>query len=133
LNASVDEQLLQLLRAKVNINGNTSNNSNNSNNSNVSNVNYLLSTCSEAIMKVLSNTPDTMSTSWLLFLNRPLPLSLRPYLWCSKMQVEARVGVEGDSTSGTGTGTGPGSGSEYKISPSVDMLYSRRIHVLLDK
>lgn len=139
LNASIDEQLLLLLRENVNqmkikshsTNCTSSLDLDSSECNKPSNVNFLLATCSEAIMKVLSNTPDYMSTSWLLFLNRPLPLSLRPYLWYSKIRLESRIGLnaefmlEHDAINMKGGG--------LKISPSLDMLYSRRVHVLLDK
>ena len=56
LNASIDEQLLHLVRLEGK--------------SKHSNVSYLLTLCSEAIIKILNETPNQLETCWMLFLNR---------------------------------------------------------------
>jgi len=57
LNASIDEQLLQLVRVE-------------SIKKQSSNVDYLLNTCSEAIIRIINKTPNELEACWILFLNR---------------------------------------------------------------
>lgn len=56
--ATVDEQLLMLIR-----------NSNKQEDS-TTNIDFLLNKTSEMVMKVLHSTPAELSATWILFLNR---------------------------------------------------------------
>ena len=57
LNAAIDEQLLRLVRIEAS-------------QKRYSNVNYLLNTCAEAIIGIISTTPNELEACWILFLNR---------------------------------------------------------------
>jgi hypothetical protein len=144
LNAAIDEQLLQLVRdhaAESNRNSSNPsvlnaerkisslfNKSAKSKSEDTENINFLLGTCSEALMRILATAPSEMEACWVMFINRPLPLSLRPFLWLKRMRLEQRISSEIATNKNWG-----GSGFGGKLPPSIDVLFSRRCHILLDK
>jgi hypothetical protein len=146
---TVDEELFKQIKSPneiVIINNNKNNNNNNSIMSNESselsspvkrtmkespsettlpnihpsNLHSLLDISSKAIIHALETSPPELGTTTKLFVNRPIPISLRPYIWyrsivASQFQINTTPEVP-----------------ISRVAGSLDVLLSRHIYSLLD-
>lgn len=67
LNAAVDQALLQRLRGQTH--------------ALQYNVDHLTNICTSAVKDILLGSPPQMAKASQIFINRPLPRSLRPFIW----------------------------------------------------
>ena len=144
LNKAVDEELLKIIsnesisRSSLNKNNkennNFNNNSNNSTDTNVKNeytrtnnnniikhesdVDYLTKYCSQSIHEILETSSPEFSSAAKLFLNRSLPVSERPFIWYSCLDI-TNVPVISKGTTG-------------RLAYSLDQTLSRRCLEILD-
>jgi len=93
------------------------NTNNNSNNGDPSNVESLINEFSMAAIDMLENSPVNLMNTTKLFVNRPLPGSIRPYIWSRALW----LGEKASKAMTFG-----------RLAPSLDMILSRRCHSLLD-
>ena len=114
-----------------------------------SNADQMLELFAKAVMSMLESSPPEMASTLRLFINRPLPDCLRGSVWvaCLTKKLNTTVGKSGSG--GGGGGGGGGGKREYgaskagtelggmlrvtgKLAPSLDVLFARRCHALLD-
>ncbi len=82
------------------------------------NVDKLMDEYSAAIIHMLENSPANIINTTKLFMNRPLPGSIRPYIWSRALWL-------GDKNVSKMVFS--------RLAPSLDLILSRRCHSILDK
>mgnify|MGYP005993187507 CR=1 FL=1 len=83
------------------------------------NVAALVLEISAAAIDMLECGPANLMNSTKLFINRPLPASLRPYIWSRSLYLTNSPATRQNMSFG-------------RLAPSLDLILSRRCHALLD-
>lgn len=103
-----------------------------------SNADQMLELFSKTVINMLEASPPEMATTLRLFVNRPLPDSLRSSIWVSCLtQKLAPVNRSGAASRRAQSAGRAGSLEGVlrmtgKLAPSLDILMARRCHSLLD-
>lgn len=84
-----------------------------------SNTDNLISLSSDAIVLLLQSSPPELKNTLKLFLNRPLPLRIRTFVWSDCLSFEQLPTVKIKTL-------------RSRLPPSTDVLFSRHCHLLLD-
>jgi hypothetical protein len=107
-----------------------------------SNADQMLELFAKAVMTMLEGSPPEMASTLRLFINRPLPDCLRGSVWvaCLTKKLNTTVGKSGGGAGGKREYGASKAGTELggmlrvtgKLAPSLDVLFARRCHALLD-
>jgi hypothetical protein len=84
----------------------------------VTNYHQLSNICAETVHAVLQDSPAELASTAKVFLNRPIPLAQRPYIWRSALLVD-NIAKECNM-------------SNARLAPTLDVELGRRCHQLLD-
>jgi len=88
------------------------------------NIELLTNLCSDAVFDMLKVAPPEMFTSAKLFLNRPLPIPLRPQIWSLSFSLSFSSSTSSEEFK---------QNFLLKLAPSLEVLFTRHCHMLLDK
>ena len=83
------------------------------------NVDILVQEISASVIDMMESGPANLMNSTKLFINRPLPQSIRSYVWSRSLLMSNVSALTQNANFG-------------RLAPSLDLILSRRCHALLD-